>query len=123
MAVIPMPRRRNTVMENELLINYLRRELAIDSAEAFSLEELTERLVNYINWLIQNDFQKLVNLLYKVDIQENKLRSVLRSNPGENAAELIAQLMIERQMQKIKTRQDYKPKDRGPAEDKGTDEW
>lgn len=123
MAVIPMPRRRNTVMENELLINYLRRELAIDSAEAFSLEELTERLVNYINWLIQNDFQKLVNLLYKVDIQENKLRSVLRDNPDENAAELIAQLMIERQMQKIKTRQDYKPKDRGPAEDKGTDEW
>ena len=118
-----MPRRRNTVMENELLINYLRRELAIDSAEAFSLEELTERLVNYINWLIQNDFQKLVNLLYKVDIQENKLRSVLRDNPDENAAELIAQLMIERQMQKIKTRQDYKPKDRGPAEDKGTDEW
>ena len=87
------------------------------------MEELTERLVNYINWLIQNDFQKLVNLLYKVDIQENKLRSVLRSNPGENAAELIAQLMIERQMQKIKTRQDYKPKDQGPAEDKGTDEW
>lgn len=123
MAVIPMPRRRNTVMENELLINYLRRELAIDSAEAFSLEELTERLVNYINWLIQNDFQKLVNLLYKVDIQENKLRSVLRDNPDENAAELIAQLMIERQMQKIKTRQDYKPKDQGPAEDKGTDEW
>lgn len=62
-----------------------------------------------INDLINNDFQKLVAILYRMDVNESRLKQLLKENPGTNAAVIIAELMIERQAQKIKSRQAHKP--------------
>lgn len=69
---------------------------------------LTGRLLlaDKINTLLNEDFQKLVSILYRVDVNEKKLRSLLKTNPQTDAGILIADLMIERQAQKIKSRQD-----------------
>lgn len=68
-------------------------------------------LADKINDLFENDFQKLISILYRMDIDENKLRSLLSENQGTDAGILIAQLMIEREVQKIKTREQYRKKD------------
>jgi hypothetical protein len=65
-------------------------------------------LVGQINNLLQHDFQKLVSLLYRIDINETKLRSLLTQNPGQDAAEIITDMIIERQMQKLKSREEYR---------------
>jgi Tfp pilus assembly protein PilF len=37
-----------------------------------------------------------VQLLYRIDVAENKLKTILQSNPNEDAAKLIAAVIIER---------------------------
>ncbi len=95
-------------MENEsLLRDYLEKELAIAPAPSFSFDELKEKLAAHINGLINHDFNQLVGLLYRIDINETKLRQVLNESPGEDAGKIIAELVIERQMQKIQSRRQF----------------
>ena len=61
-----------------------------------------------INWLIQNNFEQLVFILYRIDVNESKLRLLLNQFTGEDTGKIIAQLIIERQTQKIITRQQFK---------------
>ena len=53
-------------------------------------------LIAYINDCIQHDFNKLVQLLYRIDVSEEKLKYILQLNPNEDAAKLIAAVIIER---------------------------
>lgn len=66
--------------------------------KAFSeLEQLgPSDLIIYINECIQHDFNKLVQLLYRIDVSEEKLNYILQLNPNEDAAKLIAAVIIER---------------------------
>ncbi len=64
-----------------------------------------------INDLIEKDFQQLISILYRMDVSEPKLRSVLKENPDSDAGLLIANLMIERQAQKIRSRQQFRQRD------------
>jgi hypothetical protein len=74
-----------------------------------SLDELHIRLSEFLNELIQKDFEKLIRLLYRIDISEAKLKQLLQQPPNEDASKIIAQLIIERQLQKIKFRKLYRP--------------
>ncbi len=64
-------------------------------------------MAGYINRLILSDFSKLVQLLYRVDVSEKKLKQILQEHPNEDAAVIIAQLIIERQQQKAESRKKY----------------
>lgn len=68
-------------------------------------------LVEKVNALIEKDFQSLVSILYRMDVSEKKLTSMLHEQPDKNAAETIVDLMIERQLQKIKSRQQFSKRD------------
>ena len=98
-------------MENNNLIQSLNTELAINLPEKIENDELLKFLANYINNLIKNDFEKLVSYLYRIDVSEPKLKSLLQQNPQEDAGNIIAALIIERQEQKIKTRQQFSQRD------------
>ncbi|HMH34709.1 MAG TPA: hypothetical protein VK543_16850 [Puia sp.] len=96
-------------MDNAALIKaYLHNELGIKSPDHPTMEELTAALAGYINHLVSTDFEQLLRLLYRIDVNENKLRHMLKENKGREAGELIASLIIERQILKIKTREQFK---------------
>lgn len=63
-----------------------------------------QALIKAINDLILHDFDQLIYLLYRLDIPEVKLKTVLVEHPQEDAAKMIAALIIERQLQKQKSR-------------------
>ena len=81
--------------------------MEIDLPENISFEQLKEQLSSHINFLIQSDFQKLVSILYRVDVSESKLKHLLNENPNYDASNIIADLIIERQLQKIESRQQH----------------
>ena len=72
--------------------------------EKFSQKELVE----FIRYLIQNDFEKLVFLLYRIDVYENKIKNLLNTSSNTNAEELIAQAIMERLEEKRISREKYK---------------
>ena len=73
-----------------------------------TLEGLREKIADHVNELIQNDFQKLVNILYRIDINEPRLKLLLKENPNSDAGKIIADLIIERQIQKIRSRREHR---------------
>ena len=61
-----------------------------------------------ISELIASDMAKLIQLLYRLDVDENTLRETLNDNPAVDAAKIVADMIMERQLQKIRTRKLYK---------------
>lgn len=70
----------------------------------FKQEELRQSLIDHINFLLVNDFSKLVQILYRVDVDEKKLKLLLQQHPQTDAAVLITDLLIKRQEEKKRTR-------------------
>jgi hypothetical protein len=76
-----------------------------------ALEKLsTLELETLINDLIKDDFSKLVQLLYRIDVSEAKLKNVLKEHPHEAAGKLIAQIVIERLAATKKARASFSTK-------------
>ena len=73
-----------------------------------SLEKLDKpSLEQAINELIKNDFSRLVQILYRIDLSEAKLKYILNAHPNEDAGKLIAQVVIERLAATKKARESF----------------
>lgn len=72
-------------------------------SEAF----LRERLVQAFAYLLDNDISKMMNILYRTDVNEDKLKQLLISNSELPSAEVIADAYLARQKEKIETRKKY----------------
>ena len=98
-------------MEHAELIRLLNNELPVEIAVQKSYAEIHAGLSDYINTLIKNDFDKLIAYLYRIDVNEQKLKTLLQQFPLQDAGNIIASLIIERQEQKIKTRKQFSQQD------------
>lgn len=96
--------------KESILLSELSNKLEIDLPEKRSLEELKVFLSGYIDHLISNNPDKLVSILSRVDVSEKVLKANLQ-NQEENASSIMAQMIIERQIEKIKTRERYRSND------------
>jgi hypothetical protein len=70
--------------------------------------DIRELLIERIDDMIRNDFQSLVMLLYRVDVNEKQLRRLLQENKELYAAPIIADLIINRQLEKKQLREKYR---------------
>ena len=101
-------------MKDEQVLEEVSKELEVTVKD----HTLTKQaLIEKINDLITTDFQKLVSILYRMDVSEPKLKQLLNENAGTNAALIITDLMIERQEQKILSRQQFRKKDANISDD------
>ncbi|MCX2452163.1 hypothetical protein OQX61_12895 [Pedobacter sp. PLR] len=75
--------------------------------EIWSETEIKERLVQAFAYLLDNDISKMMNILYRADVDEEKLKSLLISNSELPSAEVIAEAYLRRQKEKIETRKKY----------------
>ena len=86
------------------LVAAINDSLGIELTNDISADQIRDILAAYINEMIDRNFNKLVNLLYRIDINESRLRQMLNENP-QDAGRIIAGLVIERQLQKIASRE------------------
>jgi len=108
----------NQPIDQATLIQDLNRSYGLELVATFTMEQLEAFMAEKVNHMIRTDFGGLVQWLYRIDVNEGKLRQLLQVNPGEDAGRIIARLIIERQWQKIQTRRLYSP---GPPN--GPQEW
>lgn len=77
--------------------------------DLLQLEELSpSQLSEYIQGLIDNDFDALIRLLYRMDVNEQRLRAELQSEPARQPSDVITILIIERMAAREKSRQLWK---------------
>ena len=77
-----------------------------------------QELIDALNDLILNDFNTLVRLLYRIDINEKKLKQTLQQNTGTNAGEIIATLVLQRLAEKENTRSQFKQNNSIPEDER-----
>ena len=94
-------------METKALLYDLNTSYGLDLQETPTMDALEALLAEKINDMINKDFNALVQLLYRIDVNEAKLRGVLRDHQASDSGQLIARLILERQWQKIMTRREY----------------
>ena len=63
-------------------------------------------LIQRIEELIQRDFEKLKWILYRIDVSEKKLNEALQ-NSETDAATVMADLIIQRQIEKAESRKKF----------------
>lgn len=82
--------------------------------EELSLEEhaddaLREKLAKHLDHLLATDFNKLVSILYRIDIsQEKAIIALAEKTKEESAGKILARMIIERQLEKVISRRKYK---------------
>lgn len=76
--------------------------------ESLNRNELEIRMNIFISNLLINDFEKLCNLIYRHDVGETKFNNALQLPNVEDQAWKITQLVIDREMEKVKMRKAYK---------------
>ena len=101
-------------MKNEQVLEEVSKELEVTVRDHSNTKQI---LIEKINELINTDFQKLVSILYRMDVSEIKLKQLLNENPGTDAALIITDLMIERQEQKMISRKQFRKKDENISDD------
>jgi hypothetical protein len=72
-----------------------------------SIKELISHLSIQINHLINTNFEKLISVLYRMDVSEQKIKHLLANNDNANAGVIIATLIVERELQRIKTKNEF----------------
>ena len=80
----------------------------IPYADLTTLEEFKEYLAKKLKFLLDEKFEILVNILYRIDISEKKLSELFSGKDRTYIPEVLANLIIERQLQKIKLRKLYR---------------
>ncbi|MCZ4245771.1 hypothetical protein [Pedobacter punctiformis] len=78
-----------------------------DLEEHLSENQLREAMVDAFAYLVDNDFPKLIQILYKADVDQYKLKELLENSTGLSSAEIIADAYINRQLAKIETWKKY----------------
>jgi hypothetical protein len=90
---------------------------AVNSVTGSPSETFRLQLRSLINDLINKDFNALIQLLYRIDVNEKKLKTILKQHQGEDASILITDLIIQRQLQKISTRKQFDKRGKSSPDD------
>jgi hypothetical protein len=66
-----------------------------------TFEQLCERLAELVDWLLQRDHSRFMQLLYRIDLNEQQIRQALDLNQEQSIAERLAVLIVRREAQKV----------------------
>lgn len=69
--------------------------------ENISDEQLREILIKAFEYLVEDDFSKLVQILYRADVDQNKLKQLLENAENVSSGEVIADAYLARQKAKL----------------------
>lgn len=99
----------------EELSKFISKDFMISGADSLipignfeKIEEFRVYLIDKLKNLLDNEYDKLVNILYKIDVNESKLSELFLGKNRDTIPESLADLIIERSLQKVRFRQMYK---------------
>lgn len=96
-----------TATQEALVKNWAIVPIAPES-EGFGREALLEALKQRVLYLIQHDFNRLLTAMYILDVAEDRFKNAMATPGLDNAAGAVAEVILEREMQKVITRQKYR---------------
>lgn len=81
-----------------------------DLSSLVNLSELKIKLAGIISYLLDKDMNRLLQIFYRIDLNEHQVALVLSQAPVAEIPTQLAELVIERELGKARTRLKYKNK-------------
>lgn len=78
-----------------------------DELNANNNNELHELLTQRIIYLMLNDMEKLLGILYRIDVNEKKVKTAFAQTEPKLIAPAIADLVIQRELEKVESRKKF----------------
>ena len=97
-----------TIVENDFYLDDLKDNLP-QSAED-GCQKILDYLAKRIAYMLDYEFEQLMQVFYRIDLNEQKVKQAITS--ADSPSEKLANLVLEREMQKAQTRLAYKQKTR-----------
>ena len=73
-------------------------------------EELFDQVEPQIRKLIDTNRSKFMGILYRIDVSDEQIRKAVRDNTSEPFSEIVTDLIIKRELQKVVIREHYSRK-------------
>jgi hypothetical protein len=89
---------------------------AVPVPASADLEAVRRFLAGKVAELLDRNPAMLMSILYRVDVAERDVKRALAEESPESMPRCLADLLIERQLQKLRLRRQYRADDDGPAE-------
>ena len=71
-------------------------------------EELFDQIEPHINELVASNQQKFMGILYRIDVGDAQIKKAMNDNGSESFSEIITDLIIKRELQKVVIRNHFK---------------
>lgn len=68
------------------------------------LSVIREELEKIISFLLEKDFERLLNAMYRLDVSEEEFKEVINGTFGNDVSGKLADLVITRELKKMETR-------------------
>lgn len=94
-----------TLINDHLDISKTSLELQNNKLQTYQL--LRDKLADVINYLLNNDMEKLLSAIYRIDVSEEKFKSAMNGENINLITENIADLILEREFQKVEYRKKF----------------
>lgn len=79
----------------------LHKNWGLDAINVDSESALLAALKIQMQFLLENDFERLVQTMYRLDVSENKFLAAINLHTVEEKAEHLAKLVYQRELQRI----------------------
>ena len=102
---MPKPRKADNLVQ---VLEMTNKDVGLSLSPSSILDygELIKELARAIEFLLDKDFEKLMHILYRIDVSESKVKEAFGLE--QDVAQKIAILIIEREKQKVITRAEYR---------------
>ncbi|MFA7229275.1 MAG: hypothetical protein WC061_09590 [Melioribacteraceae bacterium] len=93
------------------LVEKLNRDFSLEGNSLPVLNDLPmirEHLIKKVTELLSKDYDRFLNNLYRIDVNEKKVSEILRAKDRTSIPEKLADLIIERQLLRVKTQLLYR---------------
>ncbi len=111
---------RHIVSANRVIVTQF--DLDVDTGDDSALlraDDIRSALMTRIAALLSRDPERLMHILYRVDVEERKVQRIFRELPPAEMAAALADLIIERQIAKAATRARYSDQSDNASEQAG----
>lgn len=92
----------------QIVQRLLQKDFDFEAQDFNSREEMKKQLTDFLNVLLNKDFERLLQGLYRIDVNEEKVKEILYVGSPEFIADNLAELILNRQLQKATTRMQYR---------------
>ena len=87
--------------------NWFSLEITFTGNEESPYQELYKQILPLIDELLNDDYPKLMAMLYRIDLDEEFLNKKLKENHHSDTGEVITDLILKRELQKVVIRAAY----------------